>query len=200
LIIEYLKAIKGTHSTGKSVMTATKCAAFEQVILVDEQDREIGLAEKLSAHQQNLLHRAFSVFVFRQSPSLVLELLLQQRAFHKYHSGGLWTNTCCSHPRSGESVVRAGERRLKEELGFATSLRHLGWFQYSARFTNGLFENEIDHVLVGLVPADIKIIPNEEEVHTYRWITLATLHQELTTHPEKFTPWLAKALALAAKV
>jgi len=181
-------------------MTATECVAREQVILVDEQDKEIGLAEKLFAHQQNLLHRAFSVFIFRLSPASHFELLLQQRALHKYHSAGLWTNTCCSHPRSGETITAAGERRLSEELGIVTSLRDLGWFQYNAHFTNGLSENEIDHVLVGIVPTDIEIIPNREEVNTYRWVTLNALQQELVAHPEQFTPWLARALELTAKV
>lgn len=177
-------------------MTATE-VALEQVILVDEQNNEIGLAEKLFAHQQNLLHRAFSVFIFRTSASFTLELLLQQRAFHKYHSGGLWTNTCCSHPRSGETVIKAGERRLREELGIVASLHDLGWFQYNAHFPNGLSENEIDHVLTGVVSSDINILPDPEEVSAYRWITLDTLKEELAAHPEKFTPWLAQALSLA---
>ncbi len=120
-------------------MTATECIALEQVILVDEQDRDIGVAEKLLAHQKNLLHRAFSVFIFRQSPGSHLELLLQQRALHKYHSGGLWTNTCCSHPRPGETVIEAGQRRLREELGVVTPLADNGWFQYNAHFSNGLY-------------------------------------------------------------
>src|SRR3990167_4634178 len=105
-------------------MTAT-----EYVILVNEVDQEIGVAEKLSAHQKNQLHRAFSVFIFQENSR---ELLLQQRAFHKYHSPGLWTNTCCSHPKLGESLIKAGERRLEEELGFTTSLKDLSWFHYIA--------------------------------------------------------------------
>jgi len=170
-------------------MTAT-----EYVILVNEQDQEIGLAEKLAAHQQNQLHRAFSVFIFRQGPQL--ELLLQQRAMHKYHCPGLWTNTCCSHPRSGEDVVKAGERRLREELGISASLKNMGSFQYNAHFPNGLSEHEIDHVLVGTVSADVNVIPHPEEVHAYRWITLDALKQEIADHPEKFTPWLSPALDL----
>src|SRR3990167_3018254 len=112
------------HFTGKSSMTAT-----EYVILVDEHDQEIGQAEKLSAHQKNLLHRAFSIFIFHRTPQL--ELLLQQRALVKYHSAGLWTNTCCSHPHPGETVIQAGERRLQEEIGIRTSLKDLGWFHYN---------------------------------------------------------------------
>src|SRR5437763_15816865 len=112
-------------------MTAT-----EYIVLVDAQDREIGIAEKLSAHEKNLLHRAFSVFIFRQTPAF--ELLLQQRAMNKYHSPGLWTNTCCSHPRSGEEITAAGGRRLQEELGIVTPLKDVGWFHYNAHFPNGL--------------------------------------------------------------
>lgn len=171
-------------------MTAT-----EYVILVDEQDREIGLAEKLSAHEKNLLHRAFSVFVFRQTPQL--ELLLQQRGLDKYHSPGLWTNTCCSHPRQGEATLAAGERRLEEELGIKVSLKDVGWFQYNAHFPNGLAEHEIDHVLIGEAAPDVAITPNPQEVHAYRWITLADLQKEVAAHPDHFTPWLLKALALA---
>lgn len=170
-------------------MTAT-----EYLVLVDEQDQEIGIEEKLSAHKKNLLHRAFSVFIFREKPQL--ELLLQQRAFNKYHSQGLWTNTCCSHPRSGESILEAGQRRLLEELGITASLKNLGWFHYNAHFDNGLSENEIDHVLVGSIPHDTKITPNVDEVYDYRWITFANLKQELLASPASFTPWLEKALKL----
>lgn len=173
-------------------MTAT-----EYLVLVDEQNKEIGTAEKLSAHARNLLHRAFSVFIFREESQL--ELLLQQRAFDKYHSQGLWTNTCCSHPRIGESIVEAGRRRLKEELGIVAALKDLGWFHYNAHFSNGLSENEIDHVLVGTITTDTKIIPNSKEVHAYRWVTLPDLQQELNNHPENFTPWLASALALVKR-
>lgn len=166
-------------------MTAT-----EHVILVDENDNPIGIAEKLEAHRNSLCHRAFSVFIFRGD-----EILLQQRAKHKYHSPLLWTNTCCSHPRPGEEILAAGQRRLKEEMGFETSLRSLGSFHYIAHFNNGLTENEIDHVLVGTW--DEKVIsPNPEEVEAYRWITLEALKKELGMHPEWFTPWLNKALTV----
>lgn len=173
-------------------MTAT-----EYLVLVDEHDKEIGIAEKLSAHAKNLLHRAFSVFIFREKPQL--ELLLQQRALDKYHSQGLWTNTCCSHPRSGESVTEAGKRRLYEELGIEAALKNLGWFHYNTHFENGLSENEIDHVLVGIISSDAKIAPNSKEVLAYRWITLSDLQQELREHPENFTPWLALALRLVER-
>lgn len=176
-------------------MTATECVSTEYVILVDEKDNEIGIEEKLAAHQKNLLHRAFSIFVFRHHGQL--ELLLQQRAFEKYHSPGLWTNTCCSHPRPQEAIVAAGERRLEEEFGFSLPLKNIGWFHYNAHFPNGLSENEIDHVLVGMLPENVTIKPNPKEIHAYRWITIEGLQKELREHPEQFTPWLEGALELA---
>ena len=173
-------------------MTAT-----EYVVLVDADDREIGQAEKMAAHEKCLLHRAFSVFIFQGQRSTIQpdsKLLLQQRALHKYHSAGLWTNTCCSHPRPNEDILKAGERRLLEELGFTTSLENKGFFQYTAHFANGLSENEVDHVLVGFLDHDITIQHNPEEVHMTRWISIAALKQELSAQPEKFTPWLLQAL------
>lgn len=171
-------------------MTAT-----EHVILVDESDNEIGVAEKLQAHREGLCHRAFSVFIIEQGPEL--RVLLQQRADNKYHSGGLWTNTCCSHPRVGEDIIHAGERRLKEEMGLKASLRSLGKFHYLARFSNGLVENEVDHVLVGEV-SDLNISPNPLEVQNYRWISIRELKQEMSITPDHFTPWLALALEMVA--
>lgn len=171
-------------------MTAT-----EYVILVDEHDNPIGTAEKLSAHQKNQLHRAFSIFIFRNSSPPAL--LLQQRASHKYHSPGLWTNTCCSHPRPGEDILLAGQRRLYEEMGITTELKHRGWFHYNAHFLNGLSENEIDHVLVGRVSLDIEIKLNPDEAASYRWITIKDLKAELKANPGMFTPWLERALSLA---
>lgn len=175
-------------------MNSTSCSAPEYIILVNEQDKETGYAEKLSAHQQNLLHRAFSIFIFREG--IELELLLQQRALHKYHSPGLWTNACCSHPHPGEDILTAGIRRLEDELGTTTSLKHLGWFHYCAHFPNGLSENEIDHVLVGMITPNQKIIPNQEEINAYRWVTVKTVDAELIRHPHQFTPWFCKALAI----
>lgn len=171
-------------------MTAT-----EYVILVDENDQEIGTAEKLAAHQQGLLHRAFSVFVFKNPENP--HLLLQQRALGKYHSPGLWTNTCCSHPRQGESVIEAANRRLMEEIGITATLKPKGTFQYKAYFDNGLCEHELDHVLVGFVDTDIKLTPNPQEIHSTEWVDLTALKHRLVTHPEQFTPWFEKALALA---
>lgn len=174
-------------------MTAT-----EYIILVDENDQEIGLAEKIAAHQQNLRHRAFSVFIFShgaQGP----ELLLQQRAAGKYHSANLWTNTCCSHPRAGEDVVSAGERRLKEELGLDLCLKSKGAFHYIAHFENGLSENEIDHVLVGIATHDVIVKANPAEVKGTRWISLPALQKEMDANPQHFTPWFAQALKLACQ-
>ena len=167
-------------------MTAT-----EYVILVDQNDKPIGVAEKLEAHRKGLCHRAFSVFIFRNSPQK--ELLLQQRAKGKYHSPGLWTNTCCSHPRPNEEIIQAGERRLLEEMGVTTKLKSVGKFHYIAHFNNGLIENEVDYVLVGTLENEL-FQPNPAEVKAYRWITLDDLEQELAAHPERFTPWLSQAL------
>ena len=170
-------------------MTAT-----EYIVLVDADDRETGTAEKLAAHQHNQLHRAFSVFIFRNKPCL--ELLLQQRAQKKYHCGGLWTNTCCSHPHPGENIIAAGMRRLEQELGFNAPLRDLGWFHYNAHFANGLSENEIDHVLIGEVDETVEPQANPEEVQALRWVTIEALEQELAATPERFTPWLGQALEI----
>jgi len=117
----------------------------EQVVLVNEKDEKIGLMPKMEAHEKGLLHRAFSVFVFNDKN----ELMLQQRAFDKYHSPGLWTNTCCSHQRDGESNIEAGKRRLNEEMGFVTDLSEVISFIYKAPFDNGLTEHEYDHIMVG---------------------------------------------------
>lgn len=171
-------------------MTAT-----EYIILVDEADREIGTAEKLAAHEQNLLHRAFSVFIFRRGEQF--ELLLQQRALHKYHSPGLWTNTCCSHPRQGENVVQAGERRLKEELGIDTRLIPTTSFRYNAHFPNGLSEHEIDHVLIGAISGATIIERNPEEAKAIRWVPLPSLEKELAANPLQFTPWFKEAFGIA---
>lgn len=166
--------------------------ATEMVVLVDEHDVEVGSAEKLSAHEQGLLHRAFSVFIFRQKNNRI-ELLLQQRQQDKYHCGGLWTNTCCSHPRLGETVKQAGERRLQEEMGFSAKLHPIGSFTYRAEFTNGLIEHEFDHTLVGR--ADFDVVPfNPNEVQDYQWVTLDELEQRMQSHAHMFTPWLTGAL------
>jgi isopentenyl-diphosphate delta-isomerase len=167
-------------------MTAT-----EYIVLVDDQDRETGTAEKLAAHEKNQLHRAFSVFIFRGNL-----LLLQQRAAEKYHCSGLWTNTCCSHPHPGETVIAAGQRRLQQEFGFTTPLHDLGWFHYNVHFENGLSENEIDHVLIGTIKDDITPSPDPAEIQAFRWISIEVLEAEMKAHPERFTPWLTRALEM----
>jgi isopentenyl-diphosphate delta-isomerase type 1 len=173
-------------------MTAT-----EHVILVDKNDKPLGTAEKLAAHQQGLCHRAFSVFIYRKSPKGA-EILLQQRTLHKYHSPGLWTNTCCSHPRPGEDIVQAGQRRLREEMGISAPLRWVGSFHYIAHFENGLIENEVDHVLIGLM-TDSAFQVNSNEVQDYRWVNVLDLKKELHLHPVRFTAWLKEALTMAEK-
>jgi isopentenyl-diphosphate Delta-isomerase len=155
----------------------------EEVILVDEQDRPRGTAEKLAAHRAGLLHRAFSVIVFNSGGGL----LLHRRAWHKYHSGGLWTNACCSHPRPGESTLDAANRRLREEMGFQTDLRPAGSLLYRAAVGRGLVEHEYDHILVG--EWDGIPDPDPAEVADWRWLSLPRLHQELTLAPARFTPW-----------
>lgn len=155
----------------------------EQVILVDEQDNPIGLMPKLEAHQKAVLHRAFSVFIFNDKG----ELMLQQRAKHKYHSPGLWTNTCCSHQREGESNVQAGKRRLQEEMGFTTDLREVTSFIYKAPFDNGLTEHEFDHVLLGYYEDDPVI--NPDEVASWKWMPLEEVKSDIDNHPDFYTVW-----------
>ena len=164
------------------------------VILVDEQDREIGIAEKLFAHQHARLHRAFSIFIFRKQGQ-TYELLLQQRDLQKYHTGGLWTNTCCSHPITGEALITTAEKRLQEEMGIETPLTAVGRFHYKAVVGEGLVENEMDHVLIGLYNGEPLI--NPQEVAAYRWVNAQTLAADLQQHPERYTPWLSEALKIS---
>lgn len=161
---------------------------MEKIILVDEKDREIGTGEKMKVHEEGKLHRAFSVFVFNSKG----ETLLQRRAEAKYHSGGLWTNTCCSHPRAGEALEKAIHRRLKEEMGFDVSLKEIFSFVYKVRFGNGLTENELDHVFVGKF--DGKPVPNPEEAGGWKWISLDELKKDLEKNPGSYTYWLKVAL------
>jgi len=155
----------------------------EQVILVNEKDEQIGLMPKMEAHERALLHRAFSVFVFNKEN----ELMLQQRALHKYHSPGLWTNTCCSHQREGESNIEAGVRRLQEEIGFTTPLRETTSFIYKAPFDNGLTEHEFDHILIGSYDAAPN--PNPEEVASWKWMPIEDVKADMKEHPELYTEW-----------
>ena len=162
----------------------------EQVILVDEADREIGTSEKLAAHQQGgQLHRAFSVFLFDDAG----RMLLQKRAIGKYHFGGLWTNACCGHPRPGEEVDASARRRLREELGVESELREVFSFVYTAEDPgSGLTERELDHVLVGRFGGEAR--PDPDEVDALRWVECPELERDLARHPERFTPWLAHVL------
>lgn len=155
----------------------------EQVILVDQQDNPIGLMEKIEAHEKALLHRAFSVFVFNNKN----ELMLQQRAAEKYHSPLLWTNTCCSHQRDGESNIEAGKRRLQEEMGFSCELEEVFSFIYKAPFDNGLTEHEYDHVMIGRFNDEPSV--NPEEVASYKWMPLEEVKNDIENHPEEYTAW-----------
>ena len=155
----------------------------EYVVLVDSDNNELGIMEKQEAHEKALLHRAFSVFIFNAKG----ELMLQQRALNKYHSGGLWTNTCCSHPRAGETTLDAAHRRLTEEMGFDCELTERFSFIYKTPFDNGLSEHELDFVFTGIFDGIPEI--NTSEVASYRWISLENLTQELQEHPEHFTSW-----------
>ena len=163
------------------------------VILVDEIDNPIGIEEKLKAHQLGKRHRAFSVFILRKHPSW--QVLLQQRNFEKYHCGGLWTNTCCSHPSSYESTLVAARRRLKEEMGIEVPLQEIGVFHYEASVGQGLTENEIDHVLIGFSELEAFQV-NPSEVADYRWVDISILEKDLQKNPSQYTPWLAPALRL----
>lgn len=167
------------------------------VVLVDRDDNCLGTEEKMKVHEAGLLHRAFSVFIVRKWENQ-LEVLLQKRAQDKYHCGGLWTNTCCSHPRRDETIEMAAERRLLEEMGFSADLIVLDKFHYRASFSNGLIENEIDHVLVGLYD-ESEIRPNPEEASDYRWLQIHAIQQALTAEPHYYTPWLAPALDIVVR-
>ncbi len=158
-----------------------------EVILVNELDEPVGTMEKMEAHEKAVLHRAFSVFIFNSKG----EMLLQQRAFQKYHSGGLWTNACCSHPYPGEDTLAAAKRRLKEELGFTTELKKAFHFTYKAPFDNGLTEYEYDHVFTGYYEG--AIIPDEEEVNAYCYQTMEEIDRGLISEPYKYTAWFRLA-------
>lgn len=156
----------------------------EQVILVDDRDRAVGVAEKMHAHRQGLLHRAFSIFVTNARG----ELLLQKRASSKYHSGGLWTNTCCSHPRPEETTEAAASRRLKEEMGFSCELREIFSFTYKAELDNELTEHEFDHVLIGEFNG--KPLLNLQEAEDYRWLSIEALSTDIVVNSDRYTSWL----------
>ncbi|ADV49682.1 isopentenyl-diphosphate Delta-isomerase [Cellulophaga sp. E16_2] len=155
----------------------------EHVILVNQSDEQIGTMPKMEAHEKAVLHRAFSVFVMNKKG----ETMLQQRAAHKYHSPLLWTNTCCSHQRVGETNIEAGKRRLQEEMGFETDLKELFSFIYKAPFDNGLTEHELDHVMVGYFDNPPEI--NPEEVADWKWMLPEDVKNDIAANPDHYTAW-----------
>ncbi|MCJ7467907.1 MAG: isopentenyl-diphosphate Delta-isomerase [Maribacter sp.] len=155
----------------------------EKVILVNERDEQIGTMPKMEAHEKALLHRAFSIFILNNKG----EIMLQQRAADKYHSPLLWTNTCCSHQRSGETNLQAGKRRLQEEMGFTTDLKELFSFIYKAPFDNGLTEHELDHVMIGYYNAVPQL--NCEEVADWKWMLPEDIKNDMVIYPDRYTVW-----------
>ena len=157
---------------------------MQQVVLVDENDNEIGVMEKMAAHESGSLHRAFSVFIFNSRG----ELLLQQRSEKKYHGALLWSNTCCSHPAPGERTEKAAIRRLKEELGFETPVNKIFDFVYRSPVENGLIEHEFDHVFAG--EYEDVIVPDPAEVASFRYASMIEIEVELKKNPQRFSTWL----------
>jgi len=156
---------------------------LQRVILVNQMDEAIGTMDKMEAHRQGVLHRAFSIFIFNSKG----EMLLQQRATNKYHSGGLWTNACCSHPLPGEEESKAASRRLSEELGFTTNLKKAFSFTYRAEVENGLTEHEFDHVFTGTFEGNI--FPDKNEVMNFCYRDMSFIQNELETNPANYTVW-----------
>jgi isopentenyl-diphosphate delta-isomerase len=165
----------------------------EYVVLVDNKDNQIGLMEKQAAHVNPTLHRAFSIFIFNSKG----EMLLQQRALTKYHTPGLWTNTCCSHPRDGESLQQATKRRLMEEMGMECDLKEVFSFIYKADVMQGLIEHEFDHVFVGTT--DVTPIINREEVESYKYETIENIKKDIEKNPANYTAWFKIAFAKLAE-
>lgn len=151
--------------------------------LVNDDDEIIGSGEKLDVHEKGLLHRAFSILIYNKRG----EMLIQQRALSKYHSPGLWTNTCCSHPHVGETMEQAISRRLVEEMGFVCELKYQFKFQYKASFSNGLTEHELDHVYKGFYDSEVTI--NLEEVDSYKWVSKSILLKDIAENPDNYTYW-----------
>ena len=165
------------------------------LLQVDYTDNPVGLVEKKDAHLHGILHRAFSVFIFRKSGSAV-QLLLQKRASHKYHSGGLWTNTCCSHAEPDVSVEETAQSRLREEMGFSCPLHFMGSFYYKADVGNGMTEHEVDYVFAAFHdPKEIRI--NSEEADAFKWIDIEPLKQLVVSQRHEFTAWFPEALQIA---
>lgn len=161
---------------------------MQYIIRVDEDDNTLGPIEKMEAHIRGVLHRAFSILVFNAQA----QLLLQKRHRDKYHSGGLWTNTCCSHPRYGEDLESAVHRRLQEEMGFDCQLKEVFSFTYRAEFDSGLIEYEFDHVFIGLY--DGAIFPHAEEVEDYKWVDLEEIQADVERNPDLYTYWFRDLL------
>lgn len=155
----------------------------EMLILVDQHNNEICSEEKIEVHKLGKLHRAFSIFIFNSAG----EMLLQQRASCKYHSGELWTNACCSHPRLGETIQQAAHRRLMEEMGFDCDLTKAFHFIYKAKLDNGLTEHEFDHVFIGKYDGEVNLNPNEAKA--FKWVTIDSLKEDIKKHPEDYTVW-----------
>jgi len=155
----------------------------ERVVLVDEQDKELGSMEKLKAHYEGILHRAFSVFIFNENG----QLLLQKRANGKYHSGRLWSNSCCSHPRPGEALDIVVRRRLMEEMGFACHTREIFSTVYKAKLDNDIIENEFDHIFIG----EYNGLPNPEpqEVEEWKWMDITEIKNHIKVQGQNFTVW-----------
>ncbi|MBT3559430.1 MAG: isopentenyl-diphosphate Delta-isomerase [Flavobacteriaceae bacterium] len=153
------------------------------VILVNKNDKKIGLMPKMEAHKKGALHRAFSVFIFNNKN----ELMIQKRNINKYHSPGLWTNTCCSHQKDGESNINAGKRRLLEEMGFCVELNEIGSFIYNVGVDNGLIEHELDYILVGKYNGNVKI--NSDEVDNWKWMSLDNIKDDVRKRSKNYTEW-----------
>lgn len=156
---------------------------MSEVILVNQEDESIGTMEKMQAHREGLLHRAFSIFIFNSDG----DMLIQQRAASKYHSAGLWTNACCSHPLPGEETAEAAKRRLMEEMGFVTGLKKIFVFTYRTEFDNGLTEHEVDHVFIGTYEGEIK--PDPEEVDNYAYLSMDAIRLSMIREPHLYTSW-----------
>lgn len=155
--------------------------------LVNKKGERTGIIDKLEAHKQGALHEAFSIFIFNENR----ELLIQKRALNKYHSGGLWTNTCCSHPKINENLEIAAHRRLEEEMGFDCKIKNINSLIYkTGKLSNGLIEYEFDYIFTGFIRKDLPIVPNKDEVSNYRWIKITDLTRELKNNPQNFTEWL----------
>lgn len=167
------------------------------IILVDPHDRKIGVVEKIIGHHFGMLHRALSVCIFRKRNNK-LQSLIQQRSKIKYHGGGLWSNTCCSHAKLGKRIAVTALECLQNEMGISTKLKEVGKFHYVAKLDHGMTENEIDHVFVGTYEEDI--IPfNKNEVDNYKWVDVNKLLKDLSARPKKYTPWFKQALELSLK-